>query len=80
MRIIDLNPKPGQRPAAAAPMWQPAREVATWVKARGEVCRRCGQQTVTGYEERCALMPELGCLGKARHRRDIECPEGKWNA
>lgn len=79
VRIINLNPTPGQRPAVAAPMWQPAREIPSWVKARGAACGGCSHQTVQGYEERCELRPDWGCLGKARHRRDRECPNGLWS-
>jgi hypothetical protein len=53
--------------------------VPGWVKARGEVCGACGHQVVTPeFDEKCELRPEWGCLGKARHRRDRECPNGLW--
>lgn len=51
---------------------------AKWVRERSEACRRCEHQVVANYEERCALRPDWGCLGKARHKRDRECAAGRW--
>jgi hypothetical protein len=71
--VVASGQVPLVRPARIRP-----RTVANWVLARGEACRGCEHQVVAGYEERCELRPEWGCLGKARHRRDRECAAGRW--
>lgn len=79
MRVIDLNRKPGEAVPAYRPMPERVEcDSPPWVKAREKACAACDRQTVHGFEERCELRPDWGCLGKARHRRDRECPEGRW--
>lgn len=81
MRRINLNRAPGDVTVTVAAPWQPARDVASWVRDRGAACGECEHQVVTaGFDERCLLRPEWGCMGKVRHRRDRACPLGKWLA